>query len=54
MEPPITPDQVRVLVGERATEAEVQSLIDWYTSMRQAVDAFPARDLKWVEPPPRP
>jgi hypothetical protein len=44
-------EEIRRLIGADASDAEVAALIDWYTAQAKLVAAFPAEDLKRVEPP---
>jgi hypothetical protein len=46
-------DVVRQIVGSELAEQEAEALADWYATFARAVAAFPAADLKLVEPPLR-
>jgi len=46
-------EEIRRLLGADASDAEVAALVDWYTAQAKFVAAFPADDLKLVEPPLR-
>jgi hypothetical protein len=49
----LTPDEVRRVVGLELSDQEVAALIEGYASLERNVAAFPAADLKRVEPPLR-
>jgi hypothetical protein len=46
-------DLVRLLVDLRLDDQAVQALIEWYTGLQHGVEAFPAAELRTVEPPLR-
>jgi hypothetical protein len=46
-------EEIRRLIGADVSQGELQALIDWYTAQARLVAAFPAEDLKRVEPPLR-
>lgn len=49
----LTPEVVRVLVDGDLDDQAVHALIEWYANLMRGVAAFPAADLKRVEPPLR-
>ena len=44
-------DAVRQIIGTPLTDREAAALREWHTALSRAVAAFPAADLKAVEPP---
>ena len=46
-------EEIRRILGVALTPADAQALADWYTAQAKLVAAFPADDLKQVEPPLR-
>jgi hypothetical protein len=46
-------DEVRRIVGPTLTEEEARALVEWHTALARNVAAFPAADLRGVEPPLR-
>jgi hypothetical protein len=53
MAEPLVPQQVRDVVGVELSEQAVQALVNWYAGFARGVAAFPAADLRRVEPPLR-
>ena len=54
--PDLTPESVREILyrpGASLTDREVAALIEWYAALSRGIAAFPAADLKSVEPPLR-
>jgi hypothetical protein len=49
----LSPELVRQLVGGSVTDAQVTALAEAYKQLAEGVAAFPARDLKGIEPPLR-
>ncbi len=45
--------EVRRVVGVALSDAEVQALATYYANLARSVAAFPAEDLKRIEPPLR-
>lgn len=48
---PLSPEDVRKLVGMQMTDTEANALAAWYAPLRAALAAFPEADLRQVEPP---
>jgi hypothetical protein len=46
-------EQIRRVVGVDLTAEEARALAEWYATQSRLVAAFPADDLKGVEPPLR-
>ena len=46
-------DEVRRIMGIELAEQDVEALASWYAGFARGVAAFPADDLKRVEPPLR-
>ena len=46
-------EEIRRVFGPDLTINEVQALAEWYATQSRLVGAFPADDLKGVEPPLR-
>jgi len=46
-------DEIRRVLGIELEEREVEALAGWYAGFARGVAAFPAADLKRVEPPLR-
>ncbi len=46
-------DEIRQVVGIELSEQDAEALRGWYASFARGVAAFPAADLKRVEPPLR-
>jgi hypothetical protein len=53
MSDPLSLQQVREVVGAQLTDTEADALAAWYLGFARGVAAFPAADLKRVEPPLR-
>jgi hypothetical protein len=46
-------EEVRQIVGVELSDAEAEALAAWYANLARAVAAYPAEDLKRIEPPLR-
>jgi hypothetical protein len=46
-------EEIRRVIVADLSQPELQALVDWYTAQARLVAAFPADDLKAVEPPLR-
>jgi hypothetical protein len=46
-------EEMRHIVGADLSDAEAEALAAWYANLARSVAAFPADDLKRVEPPLR-
>jgi hypothetical protein len=46
-------EEMRHIVGAELSDAEAEALAAWYANLARSVAAFPADDLKPVEPPLR-
>ena len=46
-------ETVRRVVGAELSDEEAEALLGWYATIARGVAAFPASDLKDVEPPLR-
>jgi cytochrome c553 len=46
-------DEIRQMVGVELSEQDAEALAAWYAGFARGVAAFPAADLKRVEPPLR-
>jgi hypothetical protein len=51
MESPLRPTDVKRIIA--VSDEDAEALATWYTNLSRAVTAFPAADLKDVEPPLR-
>ena len=49
----LSAEEILRVVGDSVTPDEVKALADWYATQSALVAAFPADDLKSVEPPLR-
>ena len=46
-------EEVRQIVGVELSDTEAEALAAWYANLARSVAAFPAEDLKRIEPPLR-
>jgi hypothetical protein len=53
MSEPLLPQHVRDVVGVELSDQAAEALVNWYAGFARGVAAFPADDLKRVEPPLR-
>ncbi len=49
----LTPEMVRVFVGDQLDDQAAAALIEWYANLARGIAAFPAADVRRVEPPLR-
>ena len=49
----LSPESVRLILGVDVDDQAVAALVTWYANLSSGVAAFPAADLKAVEPPLR-
>jgi hypothetical protein len=49
----LNPEDIRQLLESRIAEEDAAALATWYAALARGVAAFPAADLKDVEPPLR-
>jgi hypothetical protein len=50
---PLSKDEIRAIVGIELSDQDAEALAGWYAGFARGVAAFPADDLKRVEPPLR-
>jgi hypothetical protein len=50
---PLSKDEIRTIVGIELSDQDAEALAGWYAGFARGVAAFPADDLKRVEPPLR-
>ena len=49
----LNPEDIQQLLGRRIADEDAAALATWYAALARGVAAFPATDLKGVEPPLR-
>ena len=53
MSEPLSKDEIRQIVGIELSDQDAEALAGWYAGFARGVAAYPAADLKRVEPPLR-